>query len=257
MYGFKGIERLLNDINERRRKAEKKAYNKKVGYAPKCKVCNSEYLDDIERLREEDYTYEEILEELGITDISIMSLSRHFKNHYPNSQAYKDKQQLEMLENIREAYIKYPFLENYFKNRSLEYLECFNNDNGFCTDSFNLCEFIPAGTVSNCNKTVWQLKHDAYKKIENETSSSYYSRLDKDKENSINIQYEDYITECLNCKNEINEKRINLLESIITYHFLNIPPENKELYFNLLEFDGNPDEFIQTLEEGNTENPAK
>lgn len=79
MYGFKGIERLLNDINERRQKAEKKAYNKKVGYAPKCKVCNSEYLDEIEKLREEGYTYEEILEELEITDISIMSLSRHFK----------------------------------------------------------------------------------------------------------------------------------------------------------------------------------
>ena len=41
MYGFKGIERLLNDINERRRKAEKKAYNKKVGYAPKCKYAIS------------------------------------------------------------------------------------------------------------------------------------------------------------------------------------------------------------------------
>lgn len=256
MYGFKGIERLLNDINERRLKAEKKAHNKKVGYAPKCKVCNSEYLDEIEKLREEGLTYEEILEELEITDISIMSLSRHFKNHYPNSQAYKDKQQLELLENIKEAYTKYPFLEEYFKNKNLEYLECFNNNMGFCTDSFRLCEFIPASTVSNSNKTIWQLKFKAFNKIENLANESYL-RLDKNKENSINIQYSKYITECLTCKNEINEKRINLLESIITYHFLNIPPENKELYFNLLEFDGNPDEFIQTLEEDTTENPAK
>lgn len=256
MYGFKGIERLLNDINERRLKAEKKAHNKKVGYAPKCKVCNSEYLDEIEKLREEGLTYEEILEELEITDISIMSLSRHFKNHYPNSQAYKDKQQLELLENIKEAYTKYPFLEEYFKNKDLEYLECFNNSMGFCTDSFRLCEFIPASTVSNSNKTIWQLKFKAFNKIENLANESYLG-LDKNKENSINIQYSKYITECLTCKNEINEKRINLLESIITYHFLNIPPENKELYFNLLEFDGNPDEFIQTLEEGTTENPAK
>ena len=254
MYGFKSIERLINDINDKRIRAEKKAHNKKVGYAPKCKVCNSEYLDEIEQLREEAYTYEEILEELEITDISIMSLSRHFKNHYPNSQAYKDKQQLEMLENIKEAYIKYPFLEDYFKNKNLEYLECFNNDNGFCTDNFKLCEFIPASTVSNCNNTIWSLKHEAYNKIKN-SSNSYFH--DQDKENAINLRYTSYITECLNCKNEINEKRINLLEKIITYHFLNIPPENKELYFNLLEFDGNPDEFIQTLEEGTTENPAK
>lgn len=256
MYGFKGIERLINDINDRRQREEKKAYNKKVGYAPKCKVCNSEYLDEIERLREEAYTYEEILEELDITDISIMSLSRHFKNHYPNSQAYKDKQQLEMLENIKEAYIKYPFLEDYFKNKDLEYLECFNNDNGFCTDCFRLCEFIPASTVSDGNNTVWSLKHRAYNEIKNTAGNSYFG-LDKDKENAINLKYTSYITECLNCKNELNEKRISLLESIITYHFLNLPPEKKELYFNLLEFDGSIDDFIQYLEEANTENPAK
>ena len=57
----------------------------------------------------------------------------------------------------------------------------------------------------------------------------------------------------MNCKNQIQEERLTLLEKIITYNFLNIAPENKELYFNLLEFDGNPEEFIQTLTEAKDE----
>lgn len=255
-YSLKGIEKLLKDIEERQQKAEKKQHNKKVGYAPKCKVCNSEHLDEIEKLREEYYTYEEILEELGITDISIMSLSRHFKNHYPNSQEYKEKQQLQMLENIREAYLQYPFLEDYFKNKDLEYLECFNTNYGFCTDKFGLCEHIPASTVSNCTNAIWKLKFKAREEIDRRAKGSYFG-LNKDEENQINLKYMDYVTECLQCKDEINEKRINLLERIITYNFLNVPPENKELYFTLLNFDGTPDEFIQTLEEGTTDNPAK
>lgn len=255
MYSLKGIENLLNELKEKRVKAETKAHNKKVGYAPKCKVCNSEFLDDIEKLREEGFTYEEIVEELEIDNISIMSLSRHFKNHYPKSQAYKDKQQLEALENIREAYLKYPFLEEYFKNKPLEELEEFNTEYGFCTDTFTVCEFIPAGKVSNCNMTVNRLDIEAQTEIATKKQRSYF--FDKDDENQIFITNLRNRIDCLNCKNEYNEKRVNLLERIITYNFLNITPENKELYFNLLEFDGNPDEFIQQLTEINEETPAK
>lgn len=61
----------------------------------------------------------------------------------------------------------------------------------------------------------------------------------------------------MNCKNQIQEDRLTLLEKIITYNFLNIPPENKELYFNLLQYDGNPDEFIQQLIEITDESQAK
>ena len=90
-YGLKGIEKLLSDLKEKEDKLKQKIYNNKVGYAPKCKVCNSPLVHEIEELREEGYTLEDILEELEITDISIMSLSRHFKNHYPKSKEYKQK----------------------------------------------------------------------------------------------------------------------------------------------------------------------
>lgn len=256
MYGLKGIEKLLKEMEARRQKMEAKAYNKKVGYAPKCKVCNSTHLDEIEKLRENGYTYEEIVQELNITDISIMSLSRHFKNHYPKSQAYKNKQKIEMLENIREAYIKHPFLEDYFKNKDLTYLEIFNKEYGFCTDKFSLCEQIPASTVSNSCMNINHLQVQNERELQQKNTG--YFGLDQEERNSINLKYLDLVTDCLQCKDSINENRINLLEKIITYNFLNISPENKELYFNLLEFDGNPEEFIQTLTEAKEETqPAK
>ena len=69
---------------------------------------------------------------------------------------------------------------------------------------------------------------------------------------AISIKYLDKIVECLNCKNEYNEERLNLLEKIITYHFLKLPPENKELYYNLLNFQGSIEEFIEALSESNS-----
>lgn len=246
-YGLKGIQKLINDIEEKHQKEAKKLHNKQVGYAPRCKVCNSEYLKEIEDLRQKGYTYEEILQDLEIDNISIMSLSRHFKNHYPNSQEYKEKQQLQALKNIQEAYIKYPFLEDYFKNKDLEDLEDFNNYYGFCTDTFDLCEYIPASQVKNCNQCINLLDiQRAREKLE--AKENNYFLKDNDLL-AIDIRYLNQITDCLNCKNEHNDKRLDLLEKIITYHFLNIPPENRELYFNLLNFNGSSDDFIKMLME--------
>lgn len=255
-YNLDSIEKLLKDIEERRNKAKKKAHNKKIGYAPKCKVCNSEWLDEIENLREEGFTYEEIQTELSLHNISIMSLSRHFKNHYPKSQAYKDKQQLQLLENIREAYNKYPFLEDYFKDKDLKYLEEFNTECGFCTDKFGLCTHLDPSTVSNGYDNIFNLYNKQENEIQKQQANSF-SYYNNDKTTSIQLKYNTEINICLNCKNQIQENRINLLEKIITYNFLNIPPENKELYFNLLQFNGNSDDFIKQLMEINEETQAK
>ena len=248
-YNLKSIEKLLKDIEERKQKEEKKQHYKKIGYAPKCKVCNSEYLDEIENLRKQNFTYEEILEELDITDISIMSLSRHFKNHYPKSQEYKESQQIQMLENIKEAYTKYPFLEKYFQDKELGYLEDFNTTSGFCTDSLDLCNYIPASTVSNGFLTIFDIYENETKQIQQLKSNSWSTYGLDDKINEIKLKNIHKVNYCLNCKNNIQEERLTLLEKIITYNFLNIAPENKELYFNLLQYNGNPEEFIQALTE--------
>lgn len=251
VFELNSIEKMITEYKERKAKAEEKAFNKKVGYASRCKVCNSEYLNQIEQLREDGYTFEEILEELEIDDISLMSLSRHFQKHYPKSQAYKEKQELEALENMREAYLKYPFLEDFFKDKDLETIEEFNTGSGFCTDVFDLCYFIPPHTVSNSNKCINILSakqnHDLRKKKEN---TLFYKDTDGFK---IQIDSLNNIVECLNCKNEFNEKRVNLLEKIITYNLLNLEPNDKELYYILLNFNGNTEEFIGALSEGTPE----
>ena len=243
---LKGISKLLQDIEERNQKQKLKEHNKKIGYAPKCSVCNDPQLDKIEKLREENYTLQEIKDELQL-DCSIMALSRHFKNHYPQSQAYKQKQQIQMLENIKEAYIKYPFLEDYFKDKDLQYLEDFNTEYGFCTDRFGLCYHIDKSTVSNGDRNIYNITKKCQEEIQDSKSKWYF---DKDDETKIVLKYQNFINVCLNCKNHIQERRLTLLEKIITYNFLNIAPEDKEIYFNLLEFDGTPDEFIQTLQAG-------
>ena len=249
VYTLQGINKLLQDIEERRQKRKQKIYNKKVGYAPKCTVCNDPKLDEIEKLREENYTLQEIKDQLQL-DCSIMALSRHFKNHYPQSQAYKEKLQLQMLETVKEAYTKYPFLEEYFKDKELGYLEDFTNSYGFCTDRFGLCSHLETSTVSNGTDNIHRLINQRDRVIQAKNEKWY---LNKEEENQIKLQYNDTINICLNCKNKVQEERLNLLEKIITYNFLNIPPENKELYFNLLQYNGTPEEFIQTLQEGKEE----
>lgn len=250
-FEFKSIEKLINEYKTKREKEKQKAFNKKVGYAPRCKVCNSAYLDQIEELREDGYTLEEILEELDIEEMSIMSLSRHFKNHYPKSQAYKNKQELEALENMKEAYLKYPFLEDFFKDKDLETIVGFNTNCGFCTDVFDLCEFIPPSTVRNSTTCINLLDMQQHQEIrESKEDMIFFNDTDAF---TIRTKYLNKIVECLNCKNEYNEKRLNLLEKIITYNFLNLSPNDKELYYHLLNFNGSTEEFIEALSEGTQE----
>ena len=244
---FKGIQKLLQDIEVKQQKRKQRQHNKKVGYAPKCTVCNDPELDEIEKLREENYTLQEIKDKLQL-DCSIMALSRHFKNHYPQSQAYKEKLQIQMLETVKDCYTKYPFLEDYFKDKDLAYLEEFTNGYGFCTDRFGLCSHLQTSTVSNGDENIFRLMQHRDQVIQAKKSNWYFS--DKE-ETELKLQYQEVINICLNCKSHIQEERLNLLEKIITYNFLNIPPDNKELYFNLLQYNGTPEEFIQTFIDSN------
>ena len=109
---LKALEKAFNTIE----KHKQQKHYKDIGYAPRCKVCNSPQVDEIERLREEGCPYEVIIERLDL-DMSIMSLSRHFKDHYPKRTRYKLKRKKLMLENVIEAIEKYPYLEAYFKNK--------------------------------------------------------------------------------------------------------------------------------------------
>lgn len=254
-YDWDNINTELGDLTQQLERWKETNNNKKIGYSPKCKVCNSKHLDKIEELREEGHTLEDIKESLNL-DLSIMALSRHFKNHYPKNQRYKLKQQILLLENIREAYIKYPYLEDYFKNKPLEYLERFNNTDGFCLDGFRLCEMVKAGTVSNCNNIIHQLNKNMMEDIK-KANTGFIFGGEKEEINQIKIETALLQNHCLRCKENINSQRLDLLEKIITYNFLNIPIEDKETYFNYLNFNGSKEEFILSLGEIKGETQAK
>lgn len=253
-YSFKNINKDLEDLTQKLERWKETNNNKKIGYSPKCKVCNSPHLDKIEELKEKGYTLEDIKTELDL-DLSIMSLSRHFKNHYPKNQRYKLKQQILLLENIREAYIKYPYLENYFKSKPLEYLERFNNKDGFCTDGFCLCHNLEAGTVSNCYDNINSIGQKMFNEID-QVRGGYYFNTDE-KINEIKLDSTLLINMCLRCKESINSDRLDLLEKIITYNFLNLPIEDTETYFNFLNFKGSKKEFINSLGEIKGDTPSK
>lgn len=109
--GLKSLKKITEDIE----RMERYANYKKIGYEPKCKICNSEYQNQVEALKEDDYTLEEMrdfLQENG-EEVSIMSLSRHFDRHYPTRRAYlmgldeKKAQQILEGETVIERDIKY------------------------------------------------------------------------------------------------------------------------------------------------------
>lgn len=149
--------------------------NKKVGYEPKCKICNSKYQNEVETSREGGQTLEEIkefLEKKG-ENVSIMSISRHFDRHYPARRRYlkglneeKSKAILEGEKTIEEDLkynpefkeeleYKYEFYdvdkpifddggnvktyEKYYKTGRDIYIF----DHGYCITASNFCKLVP------------------------------------------------------------------------------------------------------------------
>ena len=237
-YSLMEIQDELQYLYQHLEKNSPSQFNKHIGYNGKCKVCTNPKIDDIEKLREQGKTLKEIKAELNL-DLSIMSLSRHFKNHYPKNQRYKTKQKISMLENMQEAYKQYPYLEDYFKRRDLTYMETFNNSKGFCKDTFRLCPFIPAGTVSDCSNTI----RTFIKKAQDGFYKSYFGNTDA--YNYLQAMENQIL--CIDCKEKVNEDRLDLLEQVLLYNVLNIPSDNKELYFSLVYSKKDKAEFTKML----------
>lgn len=191
------------------------------GYEPRCSVCNSEFQQDIENMRENNETLESIKEFLftnGV-DISLMALSRHFNRHYPQRKLYirqiaykKDQLNKEVGLKIDEILEQHLNLDkNYFEettafirtdnNGNVEHLdkcnkEIFMEDYGFCHECIQLCPFIP-------NKEAW-CPEEIEKYYENKYNGS----------NSIKLN-------CIECKMELQEHRIMFLASILSQILLN------------------------------------
>lgn len=218
------LEKLLDKVNKDIEKNRRNAHYKEIGYSTRCKTCNHPLVEDIERLYNEGYSYEAIIEELDLEDISIMALSRHFTNHYPVSQEYKAKQRKLALDRLVHVLEDYPYLANFFDKQDDKFIRDFTNNNGFCIDAMKLCPYIRAGMVTNCQRIctlTWEF-------LQRDLARSYSTN------NKINLIFNAHeeILKCLQCKDQANEDRLNMMELFICNDMLNAEVTNKELYAN-------------------------
>ena len=233
------LENELREINELQRKHK---YIYSAGYSPKCSVCNHNKIFEIEEMREKNYTLEEIKERLGL-EVSIMALSRHFKNHTPKRTAYKLKQEILMMDKVINIIKEYPFLENYFKTRSLIDIERFLYKDGFCTDCFRLCDNIKASHVGN-SKDVIEYANGEINEILNNMSFGGLSSW-KTKEVFSHMALKD---NCTYCKDKALNDRLNILENVISKSFLDLDVNPKELIYLLYnKYDSDLNLMLQDL----------
>ncbi len=184
------------------------------GFEPKCKLCNCKFQNEIEDMRENNGTYEQIknfLEHNG-EDISLMAISRHFNKHYPTKKEQiegKKLQNQKKQENNKKIILKtvasFPYLKELFSkevywetklekesriNKSEECLpktfkDVFLYDYGYCTSGYKFCENVPKMQVYCVS--------DALFKLDMELSQN------PDKNSNLKLNLVEKQTKCANC----------------------------------------------------------
>ena len=195
------------------------------GYEPRCSVCNCEYQADIEAMRENNKTFEEIRHFMDIKGIkiSLMALSRHFSRHYPQRKLYLKHMESKQVKIDREVGLKiaeilnmHPYMDrNYFQESStfshrnmdgaLESFEkcnkeIFMEDYGFCHTCQQLCPIIPAKEATYADDLV-----------------IIYQDNDHEKYTAIKLQ-------CLECKLNHQNTLISHLLGIMSRILLDLEP---------------------------------
>ena len=240
MTGFNLKE--LNKINNQLARMSEYAHNKKIGYEPKCKICNSEYQIQIEAAREEGCTLEEIRDYLEGKDeeVSIMSLSRHFERHYPKRREYLTgideekaktilegekrieqdiKYDPEFLEELESEHTIYGFDENReYRGVTKKGRDIYIFDYGFCLTGDRFCEMVPKLQRLGGNEATDYLETEIFKINEGLVSDWMGEKKTKLLEKSL---------KCTTCQ--------LLYNGFVTYGLLNLVL--KDLYGVTMEVD--------------------
>ena len=205
----RAILKLYNDIermNNRAKKDKRLMEMREQGTEPKCKVCNHELRKEIEDLREDCYSYREILEKLDLTEeISEMSLSRHFRFHYPKAKAFKDHQDKMEYETVHNSIVNYPMLKPYFEEDENDFIETFIYNKGFCLTGCKLCSQVAKGNVLDGTDVINGFNRLYY----DESDKSFYSSEKK------LISYTRAMLNCNKCLNIEKEDVINILGQLV------------------------------------------
>lgn len=180
---MRSLKKMTEDLD----RMERYANYKKIGYEPKCKICNSEYQNQVEALKEDDYTLEEMKEFLegNGEDVSIMSLSRHFERHYPTRKAYlmgidEEKAQRilegekaierdlkyhpEFEEILESSHSYYDFDENgEYKEFTEKGRDIYIFKHGYCITGGRFCKLVPKLKYMGGNEVTDNLKTELFK----------------------------------------------------------------------------------------------
>lgn len=254
------------------KKISKTIENANKGYEPKCKICNSKFQDKIEDMYEWEHPFREMkdfLEGKG-ENVSLMALSRHFKNHYPTRKVYLNN--VKKMENkaIQDAIKTYPRLEKIFLEKFTEpdydkpiynnngdiikfewcersNIDRFLKEDGFCLTGLHFCSNIPKKEVLYMEDTLSKIDSEI-KNIER------YSYHDHEKMELLNKKFE-----CLSCRDLEHEVTLDYLIHSFSKNVLgvNIEPEKfKEIFYHDAKWDPDKmDNIFNELKFTNNNNP--
>ena len=221
------------------------------GYEPKCKVCNSGYQKEVEHMYELNHPYKDIKSymEGKYENVSLMSISRHFRLHYPRRKAYFDNVKIMEAECIQEAIKKCPQLEDVFhetrrgsdydkmipnedKTGFKEYIwkersvtDIFLNDKGYCLTAHRFCSNIPKRKVCYMDDVLRSFNMKLAK------LGTGYS-FNESKRINLLIQK----IECLECRDMFNTFTLEYLIEFVLINVLGVNLD-AEKFFDLMKYE--------------------
>lgn len=254
--------KMIEEMEAKNKRMNEFLHNKKIGYEPKCKVCNSQYQEVIERSREEGATLEDMkdyLEEKGET-ISLMSLSRHFDRHYPSRKRYLQEMEgekaleIEKGEKYIEEIIEFDpdFKEVIEEDQEYGYYD--ENDNivwttkkgrevfifhyGYCTVRSMLCNKVPKCTYQE--DPTFQLKNE----LDNLLDGSRSDYMDREKFRVIRR-----LLQCMDCQASNTHYILAGLLNLVLYHIYGVSMDTEKFYQLINSLDIYPEKLDKELQE--------
>lgn len=239
----KDVMQLLAEVNESMLKMKEKSDNSRRGYEPKCKICNSDFQDEIDEMYEWEKPFREIkefLEDKGEA-VSQMALSRHYRNHYPTRRVYLDNIKKMEDESIQKAIKYYPHLEVEFQETVREpdwdnmelneegtgfketiwidrpKSDIFLNDHGYCMEDYRLCDNVPKKEVHYMEDTLSKIDENI------RDINRFYN-------DSAKIDLLNKKIKCLDCRNSTNNYRMEFIMQLLLKKFYDIDLEEKDTH---------------------------
>lgn len=214
-----------------------------MGYEPKCKVCNSGYQKEVEYMYECNSSYREIKDFLEGNGefLSLMSISRHFRNHYPKRKAYFDNVKSMEDVSIQEAIGKYQFLKDIFQDtvKKPDYdkmvfnddkgyydeiiytnrpvTDIFLHDHGYCLTEYRFCGSVPKKQVVYMEE-ILSIIDDKMKSMDK------HSFNQSEKIDLLNKKIR-----CFECRNLTYNNRMDYMMHLLLKNIFNIKVKSEKL----------------------------